>query len=62
MASADWWTDYFDAQYLLEYEPLFSPSATARKSHVSIDVLGAAVGRAHSRRPVRTGAPRPLAR
>jgi hypothetical protein len=20
---ADWWKSYFDAQYLLEYEPLF---------------------------------------
>jgi SAM-dependent methyltransferase len=23
--SADWWATYFDAQYLLEYQPLFAP-------------------------------------
>jgi hypothetical protein len=28
----EWWQSYFDSQYLLEYEPLFSLSATATKS------------------------------
>ena len=24
MSTADWWKSYFDAQYLLEYEPIFN--------------------------------------
>ena len=44
MASADWWTDYFDAQYLLEYEPLFSPERDRREVARLVDVLGVPSG------------------
>ncbi|HEY2164807.1 MAG TPA: methyltransferase domain-containing protein [Gemmatimonadaceae bacterium] len=40
MSSANWWTDYFDAQYLLEYEPLFSPKRDRAEVARLIDVLG----------------------
>ena len=40
MSSANWWTDYFDAQYLLEYEPLFSPERDRAEVARLIDVLG----------------------
>ena len=40
MSSANWWTDYFDAQYLLEYEPLFSPERDRQEVARLIDVLG----------------------
>src|SRR5215467_6856907 len=40
MASANWWTDYFDAQYLLEYEPLFSLERDRKEVARLIDVLG----------------------
>ena len=40
MASANWWTEYFDAQYLLEYEPLFSPERDRREVARLINVLG----------------------
>ena len=40
MSSANWWTDYFDAQYLLEYEPLFSPRRDRAEVARLVDVLG----------------------
>ena len=40
MASANWWADYFDAQYLLEYEPLFDLERDRHEVARIIDVLG----------------------
>ncbi len=40
MASANWWADYFDEQYLLEYEPLFSPERDRQEVARLIEVLG----------------------
>jgi ubiquinone/menaquinone biosynthesis C-methylase UbiE len=44
MSSANWWTDYFDAQYLLEYEPLFSPERDRGETARLIEVLGLPLG------------------
>ena len=38
--SAEWWQNYFDSQYLLEYEPLFSLDRDRREASRLIDVLG----------------------
>jgi ubiquinone/menaquinone biosynthesis C-methylase UbiE len=38
--SPDWWASYFDAQYLKEYEPLFSPEGDRRDVVRLIDLLG----------------------
>ena len=40
MPTANWWADYFDAQYLLEYEPLFSPERDRQEVARIMDVLG----------------------
>jgi SAM-dependent methyltransferase len=40
MSSADWWADYFDEQYLLEYEPLFDPVRDRREVSRIIELLG----------------------
>jgi SAM-dependent methyltransferase len=40
MTKPDWWRDYFDAQYLLEYEPLFSLARDRHEAARIIDVLG----------------------
>ena len=40
MAKPNWWTEYFDAQYLLEYEPLFSPERDRKEAARLIGVLG----------------------
>jgi SAM-dependent methyltransferase len=40
MSSANWWADYFDAQYLLEYEPLFDLERDRHEVARIIDVLG----------------------
>src|ERR1700755_2846971 len=40
MSSANWWADYFDAQYLLEYETLFSPERDRQEGARIMDVLG----------------------
>ena len=40
MPSANWWADYFDAQYLLEYEPLFSLERDRHEVSRIMDVLG----------------------
>lgn len=42
--SQAWWQDYFDAQYLLEYEPLFTPERDRREVARLIDVLGLHTG------------------
>jgi SAM-dependent methyltransferase len=40
MANANWWADYFDAQYLLEYEPLFSLEHDRREVARILEILG----------------------
>jgi SAM-dependent methyltransferase len=42
--SADWWRDYFDAQYLLEYEPIFTPERARHDVTRVLEVLGLPVG------------------
>lgn len=37
---AEWWKSYFDAQYLLEYEPLFTLERDRQEVARLIDVLG----------------------
>ncbi len=37
--TADWWASYFDAQYLKEYEPLFTPERDRRDVARLVDVL-----------------------
>lgn len=36
----EWWQTYFDAQYLLEYEPLFALERDRREAARIIDILG----------------------
>jgi ubiquinone/menaquinone biosynthesis C-methylase UbiE len=43
-ASPDWWKTYFDAQYLLEYEPLFSLEQDRREVARLLDVIGLPAG------------------
>jgi ubiquinone/menaquinone biosynthesis C-methylase UbiE len=40
----EWWESYFDAQYLLEYEPIFSPSRDRADVSRLIEILGLAAG------------------
>ncbi len=40
----EWWESYFDAQYLLEYEPIFSPARDRADVVRLIDVLGLPAG------------------
>lgn len=40
MASANWWQDYFDAQYLLEYEPLFDLARDRHEVARIVEVMG----------------------
>lgn len=40
MSSANWWADYFDERYLLEYEPLFSLERDRKEVGRLIEVLG----------------------
>ena len=42
--AAEWWESYFDAQYLLEYEPIFSLERDRQEAARVIDVLGLPVG------------------
>ena len=44
MASREWWADYFDAHYLLEYEPLFTLERDRAEAARIIDVLGLPAG------------------
>jgi SAM-dependent methyltransferase len=43
-ASPDWWKTYFDARYLLEYEPLFSLERDRREIARLIELLGLPAG------------------
>ena len=43
-ASPDWWKTYFDAQYLLEYEPLFSLKRDRQEVARLIELLGLPAG------------------
>jgi ubiquinone/menaquinone biosynthesis C-methylase UbiE len=38
--AGDWWSSYFDAQYLLEYEPIFTLQRDRRDVSRMIEVLG----------------------
>ncbi|MBX6331037.1 MAG: methyltransferase domain-containing protein [Gemmatimonadaceae bacterium] len=40
----EWWESYFDAQYLLEYDPLFSPERDRQEVSRLLDVLALPVG------------------
>jgi SAM-dependent methyltransferase len=42
--STEWWESYFDGQYMLEYEPIFSPERDRHEAARVIDVLGLPVG------------------
>jgi SAM-dependent methyltransferase len=42
--SPEWWQTYFDAQYLLEYEPLFRLERDRREVARLMDVIGAPSG------------------
>lgn len=44
MADPNWWQDYFDAQYLVEYEPLFALERDRREVARLIDILGLPTG------------------
>jgi ubiquinone/menaquinone biosynthesis C-methylase UbiE len=44
VASKEWWSDYFDAHYLLEYEPLFTLERDRAEAARVIDVLGLPTG------------------
>src|SRR5512146_2949977 len=43
-ASPDWWKTYFDAQYLLEYEPRFSLERDRHEVARLIEILGLPAG------------------
>ena len=36
---AEWWAEYFDSQYLLEYQPLFTPERDRKEVSRLMDVL-----------------------
>ena len=38
--SAEWWQSYFDSQYMLEYEPIFSPEGDRREVARLMEILG----------------------
>jgi ubiquinone/menaquinone biosynthesis C-methylase UbiE len=40
----EWWESYFDAQYLLEYEPIFSPARDRADVARLIEILGLSTG------------------
>jgi ubiquinone/menaquinone biosynthesis C-methylase UbiE len=40
----EWWESYFDAQYLLEYEPIFSPARDRADVARLIEILGLSSG------------------
>jgi ubiquinone/menaquinone biosynthesis C-methylase UbiE len=42
--SAEWWQSYFDSQYLLEYEPLFSLEKDRQEVARLMEVMGLASG------------------
>lgn len=42
--SAEWWSSYFDQQYLLEYEPIFTLEKDRHEAARLIELLGLPVG------------------
>jgi SAM-dependent methyltransferase len=44
MTTGEWWRTYFDEQYLLEYEPLFTPEQDRRDVARLIEILQLPVG------------------
>lgn len=44
VGAGDWWGTYFDAQYLLEYEPIFRPESDRREVARLLALLGLPVG------------------
>jgi len=42
--TTDWWKNYFDAQYLLEYEPLFSLERDRQEASRIVEILGLPAG------------------
>lgn len=42
--SPDWWASYFDAQYLLEYEPIFQLERDRREASRLLELLGLPAG------------------
>ncbi|HLB10043.1 MAG TPA: methyltransferase domain-containing protein, partial [Gemmatimonadaceae bacterium] len=40
----EWWESYFDAQYLLEYEPIFSPARDRADVARLIELVGLPAG------------------
>jgi SAM-dependent methyltransferase len=42
--SAEWWETHFDAQYLLEYEPIFDPARDRREVARLLEILALPVG------------------
>ena len=42
--SSEWWQSYFDSQYILEYEPLFTLERDRHEAARLLDVLGLASG------------------
>jgi SAM-dependent methyltransferase len=43
-SSAEWWESYFDAHYLLEYEPIFTEARDRREVSRLIDILALPAG------------------
>ena len=60
--TAEWWESYFDAHYLLEYEPIFDLARDRREVAPSDRGPRAADRLARARRAVRAGTPRAPAR
>ena len=43
-SSSEWWATYFDAHYLLEYDPIFTPARDRREVARMIEILGLPAG------------------
>ena len=56
---SEWWRSYFDAQYLLEYEPIFSFERDRNDVARIMDVLGLP---SESKSEMRRSAQSPMAR
>ena len=44
LPAADWWASYFDAHYLLEYEPIFHPARDRHEVARLVEVLALPIG------------------
>jgi SAM-dependent methyltransferase len=44
VGAADWWATYFDAQYLREYDPLFTPERDRQEVARLLDILALPTG------------------